>query len=45
MTKAEENNYWRDFIQGNSLKKYGKIKTIKRWIVDKLIAEFEAYGS
>lgn len=33
---STEDNYWLDFVRGLPLEKYGKITTVKTWIVDKL---------
>lgn len=35
--KNLEDRYWRDFIFGVNLEKYGKITTVKQWRVDKNI--------
>lgn len=33
-----EDQYWRDFAAGRSLKKYG-VKTVKQWHIDKFAVE------
>lgn len=39
-----ETQYWRDFIRGISLEKYGKTRIIKKWIIQKVDAEACLYG-
>ena len=34
---VDEESYWRDFIRGKSLEKYG-VKTVTTYYIDKLIA-------
>ena len=34
-----ESQYWKDFILGISLEKYGTTRTIKKWVIQKVDAE------
>ena len=39
-----ESQYWRDFIRGLGVEKYGKTRIIKKWIIEKVDAETCLYG-
>lgn len=43
--KTLEDRYWRDFIFGVNLEKYGKIRTVKQWQVDKNIVSHLFLGA
>lgn len=43
--KTLEDRYWRDFIFGVNLEKYGKIITVKQWQVDKNIVSHLFLGA
>ena len=43
--KTLEDRYWRDFIFGVNLEKYGKIRTVKHWQVDKNIVSHLFLGA
>jgi hypothetical protein len=42
---TDEDSYWWDFIRGNPLGKYGEIRTVSEWLVDKLVISEKVYGS